>query len=207
MIPGNPQLYSGELAQQLLRAFKFPDNVVSDNELEDYEMGGIALQNPFEGLEYQVWKGYWEAGSAYLTNDTLAAPVKIFDEPDVEEFCFTFDQNMRWAAAIRTKANLCKFLWYDSLVQAYVTTAISGVSSMRLTLDDKRHNQIQFGVSDVILTTIEGGKVCWRIQRDRFGILYSHPGSVSSRARITHFGLGENMRLQWRIASRRVKNG
>ena len=209
MISDNPNLYSGETAQRLLRAFKFPDNIVTDNELEDYEMGGIALQDPSKGMEFQVWQGYWNPVDKwiYLKPDNLDDPIPIFTEPDVEEFCFTFDQNMRWAAAIRTSTNLCKFLWYDSMVKAYVTTFISNVSSVRLTLDDKRFNQIQFGVADMIITTIEGGIVRWRIQRDRFGVAYSHPGSVSPRARITHFGMGENNRLQWRIASRRVKNG
>lgn len=210
MIPSNPNIYDiDETTGKLLAPFIFPDNISTDSELEDYELGGVALQNPLQGLEVQTWKGYWnpDDSTAYLiaTSTDPDNPIPIFTEPDVVEFCFTFDQNMRWAAAIRTSTNLMRFRWYDTLVAAYVTTEILGVRSVRLALDDKRTLSVQQGNADIIITTInEAGGVGWRIQRDRFELQYNYTGrTFPSRARITHFGMSQSRRLQWRIAMRR----
>ena len=209
MIPGNPNIYDLDVVtSRLLSPFLYPDNVSTDNELEDYEMGGIALQDPSQGLQYQVWKGFWDplTTTAYLEPADTSIPIPIFTESDVVEFCFTFDQNMRWAAAIRTSANLLKFRWYDTAAAAYVTTDISNVRSVRLTLDDKRLLQTQFGNTDIIITTLTtGGVLGWSLQRERFINWYNYAGrTFPSRARITHFGMSQTLRLQWRIAMRRT---
>lgn len=210
MIPDNPALITIDSTNRYLTApFQTPDNRAGTSELIDYEYGGIALQDPSKGLRYQIWCGWWDENdlTAYLADDDgNGTPVPIFTESNVIEFAFTFDQNMRWAAAVRTVGDTLKFRWYDTAAEAYVITTYTGISSVRLALDDKRDMQVQFGVTDMILTYVTGGQVCWRIQRDRFLTQYVHPGfSVSGAQRISHFGMNTKNRLQWRIGMRRIK--
>lgn len=208
MLPGNPSLIDITATNRYLVApFQTPDNRASATELVDYEYGGIALQDPSKGLKYQIWKGWWDATDAtvYLsTDDDSATPIAIFTESDVIEFTFTFDQNMRWAAATRLVGNVLHFRWYDTAAESYVTSVYTGISSVRLALDDKRDMQVQFGVTDMILTYVRAGQVCWRIQRDRFLTEYTHSGFiVPDSIRITHFGMSKINRLQWRLGPRR----
>ena len=187
-------------------AFLFPENVRSPP-LYDREYGGIAIQDPSEGLLFQVWLGYWNAADStvYVEPSLVGAPVALFTEPDVVEFCFTFDQNMRWSTATRNSSNVLRHRWYDTAVEAYVITEYPGVSSVRLTLDDKRGTQVRLGVSDIILTYVRASQVRWRIQRDRFLTEYTYSGfTVPDDIRITHFGMNKINRLQWRLGPRRV---
>ena len=209
MIPSNPnlKLVTKEL-RSLMGQFLAPDNISDWAELEDYEYGGLALQDTTESLFYQVWKGYWTPSddTAYVIPQESTGPaVAIFTQVGVTEFAFTFDQNMRWAAATRDSTNTLYFRWYDAVAAAYVLTTYPGVSSVRLTHDDKRVRSVIAGSSDMILTYIRADQLRWRIQRDRFLIEYTYPGlSLTARQRISHFGMNTKNRLQWRIGPRHL---
>ena len=211
MIPQNPGLVDiTPETKYLVGRFTFPDNISNSSGLVDYEMGGRALQDPSYGMNYRAWKGYWDPtdSTAYLQPlDASAPPTPIFIETgDIEDFSFTFDQNMRWAAVTRKSDDTVQFRWYDSVPEAYVTTTYTGITSVKLALDDHRSFQVQGGVSDIILTYISSNLVCWRIQRDRFLTQYVHPNLVlAANMQITHFGLSNKLRLQWRIGPRRIQ--
>ena len=208
MIPDNPNIYKiDDTNRMLVGPFKYPDNIVNDDELVDFELGGLALQDTSEGLEYQTWKAELNtSGDVILTPLKTGDPVVIFTEPGVQELAFTFDQNMRWAAATRLAGNNVNFRWYDTTVGDYVITPLTGITSVRVALDDKRVMQIQSGNPDMILTYIRDNRVRWRIQRDRFQTEYTYSGQLfSDNIRITHFGMSEKLRLQWRLAQRRIK--
>ena len=111
---------------------------------------------------------------------------------------------MRWVAATRKEDETVQFRWYNSVVEDYVTTNYSDITSVRLCHDDKRDIQVQRGATDVILTYSKIGAVYWRVQRDRFMIEYSHSLAISKLHRITHFGMSKGNRLQWRIGMRRI---
>ena len=208
MIPGNPDIrLVTEDTRFLVSRWPVPDSRSTQNELRDYEQGGIALQDPSKGLQYQNWTGYWDPtdSTAYLQPETApeSPPIPIFTESDVVEFTFTFDQNMRWAAATRKADKTMQFRWYDSAVEAYVTSHYSDVTSVRLCHDDKRSVQVFLGTSDILITYLSAGKVHWRIQRDRYLTQYTkHDLTVSASHRISHFGLSQGLRLQWRIGVR-----
>ena len=206
MIPGNPNIYDSR--PELVGAFLYPDNIVSTSELEDYELGGVAIQDPSQGLQVQVWKCHWEptTGEVILTPQDAGSPTVLFTQSDVVELAFTFDQNMRWSTATRTSDNVLHHRWYDSLAEAYVTTDYSGVTSARLTHDDKRNIQVNLGSTDMILSYIRAGYVRWRIQRDRYLTEYTHFATpIPAGMRISHFGMSSKNRLQWRIGVRRIK--
>ena len=154
-----------------------------------------------------MWKGWWDStdSTVYLEPEDTGVPIAIHTAANVKEFCFTFDQNMRWSTACRLTGNTVAHRWYDAAVEAYVTTTYPSIVSVRLAMDDKRDVQVQFGVTDMILTYISGGQVKWRLQRDRFLTEYVHAGpAISGSFRISHFGMNTKNRLQWRIGPRHL---
>lgn len=207
MIPGNPNLI---IADRNLRApFLAPDNRIEESELVAWELGGIAIQDTSEDLDYQNWKGYWDASDStvYLVPDDTGIPIPLFVLPDVVEFSFTFDQNMRWSTVCRLSSNQLEHRWFDTAIGDYVVTTYSGIQSIGISLDDKSRLYVAAGRSDIILTYIKTtGQLCWRIQRDRFLTEYTQSGfSVPTTMRITHFGMNSKNRLQWRVGVRRIK--
>ena len=90
MIPSNPAVYvSNSTNSGLFSRFQSPGDRSDNSELRDWEYGGVAIQDPAEGLRYQIWEGYWNPSNstAYLTpQDGAATPIEIFTELDVVEF-------------------------------------------------------------------------------------------------------------------------
>ncbi len=209
MIPNNPFIYGeADVETQLQSAFQFPDNVVSPVEIPtDFEMGGIALQDPTEGLFVKPWKVWWDKSddTVYIKPvEEDVEPLAIFTEPDVQDLTFTFDQNMRWIAATRKEDNSVTLRWYDPQIEAYTVSHWTGWTSIKLAHDTKFHTFTDLGLTDVILTYLESGQLKWRIQRDRYTVPYVYGNETfPARFQITHFGLNVKNRLQWRIGPRR----
>jgi hypothetical protein len=202
MIP-NQVLSSTVIRSALL----YPDNAIRRTELEDFEMGGVALQDPSQGLRVVAWKGVIDAVTrvATLTPVTSTAPpIVIFTETVTPvEFSFSFDRSMREFSITRFADNTAKLRWYDTAIPAYVTTTYTGIQSCMLALDDKR--DVSSSIADVIFTYLKtDNKLYFRAQRDRFLVEYTLTDVLAPNLAITNFGMGRNNRLQWRIAVRRV---
>lgn len=211
MIPANPNLYLVTQQNENIQGqWLYPDNRVFSTELVDMEMGGVAIQDPSLGLQVQPWLGYWDSttATAYLHPDPdsgTTSPIAIFTDTGIIEFSFAFDQNMRWITATRKAGDIAQLRWYDSTVEAYVTTTYTGVSTLKLCHDDKRAFQVNLGNSDVIFTYLSGGLLRWRLQRDRFLTQYTKATpTFSGNFKISHFGMSTKNRLQWRIGRRHI---
>jgi hypothetical protein len=188
-------------------SFLFPDNVVRRTELEDYEMGGIALQDPSAGLLYQPWFGEIDATTKIATLvplNSTETPIVIFTETVTPvEFSFSFDLNMRQTSIVRFADNTAKLRWYDSAIPGYTTTTYTNIQSCMLCMDDKR--SVNSSQADVILTYIKtDNKLYFRAQRDRYLIEYNLTDVIAPDLRITNFGMGKNLRVQWRLQVRKV---
>lgn len=185
--------------------FMYPDGIVLGKITEDYEMGGIALQDTSRGLQYQPWYGFWDEddNTAYLVPNFISAPIPIFTQADVFEFGFTFDQNMRWCAGVFLTDGTFQLRWFDSSVGNYVITNFTGLTSFRLTLDDKRERQINIGATDILFTYIRNNNLYVREQRDRYTVEYLLQSDLPNNLRITNFGMNERYRVQWRMRYRR----
>lgn len=200
MIPQNV------LSTKIISAtFLYPDGIVPEHLTEDFEMGGLAIQDTSKGVNYQPWKGGWnkEDNTVYLTPNLIETPVPIFTEPNVFEFSFTFDQNMRWVTATLLTDSTLKLRWYDSSVATYVTTIYEGITGFKLALDDKRDIQVKLGYSDVLFTYIQDNKLYIRNQRERFLVPHLLLEDLPTSLRITNFGMNEVRRIQWRFRYRR----
>lgn len=184
--------------------FLFPDGINFSSPYQDYEMGGIALQDPSKGLDYWVWYGYWEANDStvYIQSNLVSLPVPLFTEPDVFEFSFAFDQNMRYVTGVLKTDGTFQLRWYDTLVGGYSITNFTGIEGFKLTHDDKRAEQIQAGVTDVIFTYIRSNALYFRMQRERYQVEHLLADDLPNNLMVANFGMNERFRLQWRLRYR-----
>lgn len=169
-----------------------PDNI-DPTGLEDREMGGIALNNPSAGLQYQVWRGYYEGGWIVLAPQN-GAPIPLLQIPGVTALSFTFDQNM--APTICYVQGIDTYLyWYDTSINGYATTYFENAISPHVALDDKRESQS--GASDVIFAYIKNNNLYFRAQRDRYEVEYLRASDVD--ALIVQMGMSTRNRFQFKL--------
>lgn len=136
--------------------------------LEDYEEGGLAINDTSKGLRYQLWTFSIEGVSVYAES-VYTGRIKLFDEPtaqNMQEIASCFDQNMQPFVAYKS-ANQWHYRWWDSISSTFVISDLpTGVTSCRCTLDDKRLFEI--ANSDILLFYTLNGNLYHRRQRDRY---------------------------------------
>ena len=198
MIPDNELSTTPVFSQ-----FLYPDNAITSL-LEDFELGGIAIQDPSQGLNYQAWRGYWdpEDSTIYLQPLTVGGKIALFTVPLVKEFSFTFDQNMRWCVAVQLTSGTVNLYWYDTNAAAYVTTSYEGLRAFKLALDDKRRVSTYLDKSDILFTYIKGDSLYVRNQRERYTVEHFLKDEMPDNLRIASFGLNRGLRMQWRFMIR-----
>jgi len=165
----------------------------------DYEDGGIAIQEPSEGLLYQRWRArLFNAGKddAFVMLDAREVPEFVWlTVPRMTEISFSFDANMR--PTVASVADGQAYLsWYDSAIPDYITTTLAAdVLTPRVTLDDKRYvGSNGYQVSDVILAYTRAGNLYYRQQRDRYTIERLLKTDVTPLIKI---GFNRQLRLQF----------
>lgn len=175
-----------------------PDNGVRLNLREDFERGGVALNDPTQGLTVRTWKAWTDDGSAIFVAPlpSLTPTTTVLTGAGITEVALAFDQNMEVTVAY-VEAGATKLRWYDSQAAAMVTTAWPGVSSPMLAMDDKR--AFAGNANDIIFGYIRAGLVCYRQQRDRYGVEYVLGEARGTR--IEQLGMGVNNRLQFKVAT------
>lgn len=157
----------------------------------DFEDGGIALQDPSQGNQYQQWRGRLLGEDVVLDAPTVA-PVTIYSAPDITEISFTFSQNMDPALAF-VQADVAKLRWFDSTVGTNVITEYPGAITPRVILDDKRATQV--ASSDIIFAYLRSGALYYRQQRDRFQTEYLL--DTGPHAGLVKIGFNAQLRLQF----------
>lgn len=179
-----------------------PPNNRAAKRFEDWEMGGVAIQDPSAGHRVQEWRAWWEedTGDVKLHADNQPSPVSIYNMPDLDWLTLAFDQNMRWLSAYVLKNGQGYLKWYNSLIENYETLPLqSGIVTPFLTMDDNRGLQILGGGSDVILTYLRAGSLWVRVQRERFLVERLISADIQGSTRIWRFGMNNKLRLQWEL--------
>lgn len=133
----------------------------------DYEMGGIALNDPSSGLTHQVWTASIEGNRIFLHPENGDKTLIYTGTGIVTDISISFDQNMRLTYAY-VEDNDCYLYWYDNTVGDYTRTNFGRLKTPRISLDDKRSEST--GSSDIIFAYIKDAKLYYRQQRDRFGV-------------------------------------
>lgn len=191
MIPG------GVLSsKEVVSAFLPPRDAVP-TPLVDYDNGPIAISDTSAGLFARQWRGRYINNADIVYDAPGVKPVVVYSTPDVSELSITFDQNGRpcFAYADKTGAHL---YWYDPIAGDFVVYDLdAGVLTPKVALDDKRAFNIDN--SDILLSYINAGRLCMRVQRDRFGTEYVLDAEAGGYLR--RVGMNLNFRFQWEIAN------
>ena len=163
--------------------------------LVDQELGGVAVNDPSQGLSVQLWTLSYSGVNVTLTSQSGSSSV-LFSTAGITELALTFDQNMRPTVAYRLGGNL--FLrWWDTVAGAYTVTNFGPGFSPRLCLDDRRPSQT--GNSDVIFAYIRGEGLYYRQQRDRYEVERMLRDQLPVSTRLKSVGMNRNWRLQFEL--------
>lgn len=173
----------------------YREQTVRPDPLVDYEMGGVALQDPSEGLLVKLWTVRYDK----LTENVLLSAIGVsetiaFSRPDITQVSLAFDQNMNPFIAF-VEAGVSKFWWYDPTIpgQVFEESLIASAITPQCTLDDKRPTQT--GNSDIILAYVRAGSFYYRQQRDRYLTEYLLEAGVSGG--LKWMGMNTKLRLQF----------
>lgn len=135
--------------------------------LVDYEQGGVALQDPSQGLQVQLWTLRYEDGDFLLSAENVPETV-LFSRPGVEQIGLAFDNNMAPFVAFQDEGGVA-YYWFDTSQGDFVISDYlpAGSHSPRCTLDEKR--ELLDSWRDIILAYLRGGNLYYRQQRDNYG--------------------------------------
>lgn len=160
---------------------------------KDREFGGIALNDPSRGLEYQVWRAEIPPSlDKIVISADEVPPFTIITGQEITEVSLSFDQNMEPAIAY-VEAGSAKLRWFDSSQSAVVVTDFGPTyKTPRVSMDDKGD---QSGANDVIFAYVRDHQIYYRQQRDRYEIEYL----VSTRKvrRLQKIGMTDQYRFQF----------
>lgn len=179
-----------------------PDNRLVTRTL-DYELGGIALNDPSAGLEYQVWTLRLEiltgedegTGILWLSAENTPEFI-LFSGQWITEASLAFDQNMNPFVGYMQNG-VAKYYWYNTLVAGMVHSELpSGSTSPRACMDDKRN--LQTSLSDIIMCYTRDRNLYFRAQRDRYTIEYLLRENVRA-GQVINIGMHDRWRLQIKV--------
>lgn len=205
MLPGN------ELSTEPVPGPLIHDIGVDTTPYLDYKPGGIAIQDPTQGLDYQLWRGRLvnpETNNSKIIIDGRFSPeYEVLSYPFMYEFNFSFDFSMRpivvfLAREERIVGNSpvvvrnCYLYWFDNTLGRYDTIFLGDViRTPKLLVDDPREVESDFyNLSDVCLFYWESGNLYVRYLRDRFTERTELKRNVPFLHRI---GMNTNYRLQF----------
>lgn len=168
-----------------------------NTKLIDRTLGGIAIQDISEGLNYQVWEIYYESPFIKIKGLTTGNVIILEEVQGVVELSLAFDLNMNIAYTYVT-GDKSYLRYYDATTQNLQTMELIHCKSPRLTYDDLRSMQNQ--VSDIVCAyiNVSNNTLCYRLLRDRYTI--EHPlQEVPENARLIRIGMTEGLRLQFKM--------
>jgi hypothetical protein len=165
---------------------------------EDFESGGIALNDPSQGYMVQVWRTTIVDGNTIVTEaqDTGVVTTVYTGVDKITEVSLSFDQNMRQVIAF-VEGDIAKLDWYDTQIEARVLSEFPGISNPRVSLDDKRLRRTP--TSDVIFSYLRNTNLYFRMQRDRYGVEYllKEGAQTDNNLILRRTGLNTVNRFQW----------
>lgn len=180
-------------------AFLPPDDIASEKLPRDYELGGVALNDATQGQLVKTWQLRLVGDSLMLSPYPHTEETFVLSAPGITACSLAFDQNMRPTVAYISEGR-AYLRWYDSQVQATVTTELdSSIRSLFLTMDDKRDKCENR--SDVLLFYTRGSALYYRQQRDRYTVERLLRGITNPDARIVRAGMNDSLRIQVELSN------
>ena len=90
---------------------------------KDVHYGGIALGDPSQGLQYQLWQARCDGTDIFLSAPNTPE-YKILANVGAVWVALALDQNSRVFLAWANAAKAAFYYWYDSTIPGYRTSSI-----------------------------------------------------------------------------------
>lgn len=178
-------------------AYLAPDDQVTIK-LVDYEAGGVALQDPSQGLTGYIWTIFLVNLDVFVQRNGQP-PIRLFSQDNIVELSLAFDQNMRPNVAYASTDGTITLRWFDTTIQAFRSTNFGKARNPRLTLDDKRREMST--TSDVLLAYINSSnQLVVRQQRDRYGVEIVLVNNILPTTVLKNIGMNDGYRIQFELA-------
>jgi hypothetical protein len=178
-----------------------PDDRQRLDPRRDWERGGVALNDPSQGLNVRDWAVWTDGATVWVAPDPELSPaVPLISGTGISEVSVAFDQSMQPSLAY-VEQGTTKLWWFDTVANAMTTTTFAGCRTPMLTLDDKRDIATTNGNSDIIFAYVREGLLCWRQQRDRYNVEYQLGAVPTANSRIMGMGMSRGNRLQVKLSS------
>lgn len=190
MLPGNN-------IAPLASAGIFLPNSHSSYGDDTFLRGGVNLFDGSKGIDFQTWHAHIVGGNTIRLEPLTSGSSVDLVISGVTAASVAFDRamNPNYAYCIGPRlGGGCALKWFDTNVNAYVTTAFPNEKNILVVHDDSR--DIASSTSDVICAYQRGHGVYWRQQRDRYSIEYTAAAAITSD--LTAIGMG----TQWRFLFR-----
>jgi hypothetical protein len=135
-------------------------------------LGPVALNDPSQGLEYQIWRvNLFRTlnGNSYVYLSSASYPeTLIYSGLNIINVSLSFDQNGTWALSFE-QDNIAKLYWFDTTIPGYSLLSF-GTDSHRpqIFLDKTKYWNI--AQSSIVLFYTKAGVLYYRDQSDRFTI-------------------------------------
>ena len=168
-------------------------------QLRDWELGGVSINNPEEGLRVQEWTAEYYNEKVYLSAPNFEGRILLFTMSGVREISLAFDSNMTPCVAyMKEVGGTVKYeswlYWYDNTIQGFTHIKLPDYSFYpKVCLDYKRPNMPKH----IILAYMREDKLYVRQQLDRF--LSEEVLWEGFRARLNKLGMNVHSRLQFQL--------
>lgn len=167
--------------------------------IQDYELGGVALNDSSQGLQVKNWRIRLVGNEVRISADPYASETVLFSETGITELSLAFNQNMAPNVAY-VALGITKLYWYSTALGAMTTTTFSSdIYSPFLTMDDKRSVATLLNWNDVLMFYLRSDLLCYRQQRESFGterVLQTLSGTSGFIAKV---GMNKGLRVQIEI--------
>lgn len=131
-------------------------------------LGGNAIGDGSAGRQVKNWVVSYN-GSSIVVSPEGGAQAFSLPTLNVLSVSLAFDNNMGIVLAWQTKTS-SNLYFFNTQTSSYTTSVFNGTTSCRVCVDDAR--DFNSGASDVIFGYTTGTNLCYRQQRDRYGIEY-----------------------------------
>lgn len=167
----------------------------------DYEDGGVAINDPSNGLLYQRWRASLVANQFLYMEAPNTPSFLLLNIPGTTEISMSFDANMQPVVAY-VQAGSAKLYWFDSVSSGFVTTNFgSTFKTPRVALDDHRFAATNgFQLSDVIFAYVKDNSLCYRQQRDRYLTERVLKTGLRADQGLLKIGLNRKLRFQFMVS-------
>lgn len=139
----------------------------------DVHLGGIAISDASQGLQYQLWTATLVEGTVFLSApNTPSFALLTGLGVDTVWVGLAFDQNARPFITYANLAGVCHYYWFNPIANQFVTDLLPRVVYRPFAcVDDQQPAEL--GISDIIFAYVSAGTLYFRAQRDRYTIEYT----------------------------------